>query len=156
MKSEFDIFRLEIRFFKNRIIGNKSNARSCFIGFADDGKQSVNQFRGRFSAFIGILVDISVTFYLHLHILGKCVYNGRTDTVKTTGILIDIVVEFTSRMKSRKHDTLRADAFFMHIHGNSASVIGNGCRAVLIQYNGNLTAESRHMLVNGVIHNLIN
>ena len=75
--------------------------------------------------------------------------------MQTAAGLICGIVELTAGMQSRKYQTLRADPFFVHTHGNTTTVIFHGCGAVGFQCHLYRITISGQMLVHRVINDLV-
>ena len=130
MQPAFYFLRPELRLFKNRIIRQKINCCSCLFCLSDLRKKSVFQFNDRNSALISVMVYRPITADLNIHICRKCIYNRRTDAMKTSACLIRRIVKFSPCMKCGKHKPCRRNSFLMHINRNSPPVIGYCCRSV--------------------------
>ena len=59
-------------------------------------------------------------------------------------------------MKCRIDQTCCGNAFLMHIHRNSSSVVRYSCRTVFFQRDMDFRTESCQMLVHCIVHDLIN
>jgi len=105
--------------------------------------------------------DLPVNMPVPTHLGGKfraqCVNNGKTDTVKAAGDLITAAAEFAARMKHCECDFKRGFAGFgMNVNGNAPAVVNNGNGVVRMNGNINMSAESRHCFIDGVIDDFIN
>ena len=85
----------------------------------------------------------------------KRVDHRDADAVKPARDLVGVLVEFPAGMELG-HDHLgRRDAFFVHLHRDTAAVIGHGDRAVAVQRDRDLGAMARQRLVDRVVDHLV-
>ena len=75
MQTALDLFRFESRLFKNRIIRKEIHRRPGLSRLSDLRQQSVFQFNDRDSSLIPIMMNISITADLYIHVSGKCIYD---------------------------------------------------------------------------------
>ncbi len=88
--------------------------------------------------------------------VGEGVYNGYTHTVQTTGHLIGIAVEFAARMQLRHNNFSGGHAFFfVDTHGNTAPVITDRNREIVVNCDVYRIRVTGQCLVNAVVHDLI-
>ena len=119
------------------------------------GQQAFLKFRSRNPSLIGILVDMSTAFDPDSQFFGQRIDHRGTHTMKAAAGLVRIIIKFSSRMKRCKDKPLRADALFVHPHGNPPPVIGNRRGTVRLQNHFYPVTKSRQMLIYRVIHDLI-
>ena len=155
MQTIFHFLRFKYGMVKNFIIRHKPDTGSCIFGFSDNRQKPVLQLYRRNTAFICILIDMSAAPDPYFHPDGKCIDDRRTDTMQSPACLISGIVKFTTCMKRRKNKTFRTDPFFMQIDRNTTSVILYSHGTVLFQINMYLTAITGKMLINCIIHDLV-
>ena len=111
----------------------------------------------RFALRIILRVDSSVTIHLNVHLGREGVHAAHTHAVQTTGNFIGILVELTTCVKHGHYDLQRRLMLLrMHVHRNTTTVILHGNGVILIDMHGDLVAETRKRLINGIVHYLIN
>ena len=123
METALDLIFLETCLIKNSVVRQEVDRGTGLSGLADNGKQPLYQIHHGNTTFITVLIDASVALDPYSQSCGKCIYYGGTYTVQTTAGLVSGIIEFASGMQSREYQTLRADSFFVHSHGNTTSVI---------------------------------
>ena len=78
------------------------------------------------SFFISLSVYLSFVADLNFKPVRKCVYNGSSYSVKSTGYLVSSTAEFTAGMKHGKYNLYRREScFVIDPHRNTTSVIYN-------------------------------
>ena len=95
----------------------------------------------RFSYFILLLINLTVTVDLGNHVGRQCVYTRHTYTVQTTGNFIRTFVELTTGMK-HCHCYFQCWFlfFFMEIYGDTASIVLYGDWIVFVDGYFNVVA----------------
>ena len=145
---------LEDRFLKYRGVGLEGHLYSVrsfgTLSFFAEGTRDLTSLKS-----LGI--SLSLIAVVKLDPLGKRVYNGCADAVKTSGYLISTATEFSARVKyGINHLRRRYTLFWVDSRRNTASVILYGNTVSLVYSNGYLIAKARKSLVNRVIHYLVN
>src|SRR5262245_56100383 len=98
---------------------------------------------------------MAVTPDLEVESLGQRVYDGDSNSVKTTGDLVALVVEFAAGVKLREDDFGRRLAARMTIDGNAATVIDDGDGIVDVNRDVYLVAESCEGFVDRVVDDFV-
>ena len=94
--------------------------------------------------FVCITVDFAVFFYFYHHFGGKGVYDGRTYAVQTAGYFVDAVAEFAAGVKYGVNNPDGRDSLgWMYVHRYTASVVGDGDTAVLLEHDVNTVTKAR-------------
>ena len=105
---------------------------------------------------IALLIDVAVLIDPYLQPFGKCIYNGSTHTVESSGHLISTVSELSSCMKDGKyHLYRRLSGLFLDIHGDTAAVVLYGDGIVLVDGHCDGIAETGQSLIHAIVDDLI-
>ena len=123
METALNLIFLETGLVEDGIIRQEIDGRTGLSGLAHYGKQTVHQIHDGDTSLIMILIDAATTLDSYSQLCGKGIYHRGTYAVQTTAGLICGIIEFTAGMQSREYQTLRADSFFVHSHGNTTSVV---------------------------------
>ena len=85
----FDGIRLELYCLKYCIIRIECYRRTCSL-FPEFclWKHTVNKFSCRYSLLVCIVIEVTISGYIHYKLVGQCIYNGRTYSVESTAYLI--------------------------------------------------------------------
>src|SRR5690606_4401008 len=84
------------------------------------------------------------------------VHHGDAYTVQTAGYRVSAAAKLASRVKDRHDDFNRGLAFGgVHVHGNSATVIGGPYPAVGEQSHGDGVAVARESLIHRVVDDFV-
>ena len=124
-----DGIRFELHRLKYRIIRIECHSctSSLFLEFCL-WKHSVNQLSCRYSLLICIVIEITISSYIHYKLVGQCIYNGRTYTMKSAAYLVGGAVELTARMQHSVYNSLsRYPLLLMKINRNPSSIIRYCC-----------------------------
>ena len=136
---------------ENFRVGPELLARTALVGLADH----FHRVEGM-SLFVFLLVDFTIAEHLRKHVRGKRVDARNADTVQTTRHFIRTFVELTAGVEHRHHHLQGTHAlFFVHIDGDTASVVLYNDRIVLANHHINVGAETGQGFVDGVIHRFI-
>ena len=146
---------LETCFIEDSIVRQKVNGGTGLPCLTYDGKQTVYQIQNGIPPFIAVFVNTATGLDSYCQSCRQSIYYRGTYAVQTAAGLICGIVEFTAGMQSRKYQTLRADPFFVHTHGNTTTVIFHGCGAVGFQCHLYRITISGQMLVHRVINDLV-
>ena len=104
---------------KNSRIRFKCRCRSRFIRIAYNLKRA-----GSFSAFVTLIIDVTIPADLDFKVLGKCIDYGSADAVKTAGNRVSFSSKLTACVKHRMNDlNSRNSEFFVNTYRNAGSVI---------------------------------
>ena len=108
------------------------------------------------AVFIGLPVDFSVALYLGHGSHAQGIDHRNTDTMETAGNLVGGMVELATGMEGG-HDQFQGRHIFrrMHIHRNTATVILNRDRIILVDNNAYLRAVACKGLIYGVVDHLV-
>ncbi|CDA24312.1 putative uncharacterized protein [Roseburia sp. CAG:197] len=151
----FDIFFLKPCLFKNFRIRKKINLSSCLFCLTQFRKKAVFQFDYRNALLIAVMMNISLTADLHIHISRQCIHDRRTDTMQTTACLVCVIIKFSACMKGGKYDTGCRYAFCMHSNRNSSSIILNRAGTIRLKRYPDRITHTSQMLIHRVVYNLI-
>ena len=124
-----DGIRLELYCLKYCIIRIECNrcTGSLFLKFCL-WKHTVNQLSCRYSLLICIVIEITISGYIHYKLVGQCIYNGRTYSMKASTYLIGGAVELTTSMQNSVYNSLsRYPLLLMKINRNPSSIIRYCC-----------------------------
>ena len=155
MQTTLNLIFLETGLVKNGVIRQKVDSRTGLSCLAHHREQTVYQIHRGNTSLITVLINAAATLDSDGQLCGKSIYHRGTHTVQTTAGLVCGIIEFTAGMQSREYQTLRADSFFVHSHGNTTSVIFYRGGAVCFQRYFYRIAVSGQMLVHRVIYNLV-
>ena len=144
-----------LKFDKKLYVRQKVNGGTGLPCLTYDGKQTVYQIQNGIPPFIAVFVNTATGLDSYCQSCRQSIYYRGTYAVQTAAGLICGIVEFTAGMQSRKYQTLRADPFFVHTHGNTTTVIFHGCGAVGFQCHLYRITISGQMLVHRVINDLV-
>ncbi len=87
----------------------------------------------------------------------QCVDTGYTHAMQTAGNLICAFVEFTAGVEYGQHNFKRALVLFLvHVDRNTAAIVHNRDRIVLVDGHVDMGGISSKGFVNGVVNNFIN
>ena len=123
MKAALNLIFLETGLVEDGVIRQEVNSRTGLFRLAHHREQTVYQIHHGNTSLITVLINAAATLDSDGQFCGKGIYHRGTYAVQTTAGLVGGVIEFTAGMKSREYQTLRADSFFVHSHGNTTSVI---------------------------------
>ena len=145
-----------MRLLKDFRVRQKVNFRAALRLFTDNRQEAVFQFRGRNALRIAVLVDHAATADTHPHPFGERVHDGGTHAVQAAARLIGVVVELSAGMQGRHDHTLGRDPLPVQLHRNTAPVVAHGTGTILLEDNVNLAAIAREVLIDCIVHNLVN
>ena len=105
----------------------------------------------------GNVPSVTLTAHLGLNASRQRVHHRNTDTVQTTGDSVTAAAELTTGVQNR-HNDLNGGLMLrgVLVNGNTAAVIFDAYRAVLLDYNINAIRVTGERLVNRVINDLVN
>ena len=113
-------------------------------------------FAGLLTPGIGLAVDLAAAHALHLHKVGKCVYDGCAYAVQTTGYLVSSAAELAAGVQHR-HDDFHGG--FMHlgmlVHRHASAVVQHLYAVIFVDGDLNIIAIARQRFVHGVVHDLV-
>ena len=118
--------------FKDFRVRQEINLCSGLFRLSNCRQQSVYQLYRWYATLIAVMMHITISAYLYIHISRKCIYNGGTYSMKTTAGLICCIIKLSTGMQSRKYHTGCRYALLMHSHRNSPSVIFYGTGAICL------------------------
>ena len=108
------------------------------------------------AAFVALDPDLAASPDLEIQPLGQGINDGNTDTMKSTGNLVGVVIEFAAGMKFRQDDFGGSLPLLRHdLRGNAATVVGDGDRPVDVDADMNFGAVPRERFVDGVVDNFV-
>ena len=113
--------------------------------------------RLRFAFRIRLSINLPTLSHFNSHVLRQSRNNRNTDAVQPSRNRIRLIIKLTSSMQLRNNNFHRRSFVNrMKIDRHPPTVVANRHRAILINPNINHRTNSRHVLINGIIHNLIN
>ena len=138
---------------EDRAVGFEGNDRTAVRTFAYH-----LDFRGRSAFAVRLAVDLAVAAVdLGDQQRRKRIDAGYTHAVKTARNLVAALVEFTSGMQHRQHDfECRFALLLVEVGGDTAAVVLDGDRVVLVDRHVDIGAIARQRLVDRVVHDLVN
>ena len=95
--------RTELRFLKDRIVGEEVDRRPGLFRFPDRGQQTLFQFNHRNSPLIPVMMDVSFPADPDVHISGQRVHHRGTNAVKSAACLIGCIIELSACMECGKY-----------------------------------------------------
>ena len=155
MKTALNFIFLETGLVEDGVIRQEVDSGTGLFRLAHHRKQTIHQIHHGNTSLITVLINAAATLDSDGQFCRKGIYHRGTYAVQTTAGLICGIIEFTAGMQSREYQTLRADSFFVHSHGNTTSVVFYRGGAVCFQRYFYCIAVSGQMLVHRVIYNLI-
>ena len=155
MQAALEPIRFKTCFLKNLRIRQELDLRSGLSCLTNHRQKTIDQLNRRDAALIRIVMDLSILIYIDLQMRREGIDNRRTDTVQTAARLVRIVVKLAARVQGREHDSLRCHALFMHLHRNTASIVPDGAGSVRLQRHADLGTGARQVLIDRVVHDLI-
>ena len=123
MKAALNLIFLKTGLVEDGVIRQEVNSRTGLSCLAHHREQTVHQIHHGNTSLITVLINAAATLDSDGQLCRKGIYHRGTYAVQTTAGLICGIVELTAGMQSRKYQTLRADPFFVHSHGNTTSVV---------------------------------
>jgi len=104
-----------------------------------------------------LAINVIVAANFQIKATRKSINHGYTDTMKTTGNLVGVAIEFTTSMEDGHNDfSGRLILACVQIHGNSPTVVFNCNGAVDMYKYKNFIAITRERFINRIIDYLIN
>ena len=156
MHMAFDIIFLKTSLLEDLRIRKEIDLRSGLLRLTDLRKKSVLQRKNRNTSLITVMMDVTLSADLYIHISRQRIHDRRTDSVQTSARLIRIVIKFTSGMQRGENDTCGRHAFGMHAYRNASSIILYGTGSVRFQCHPDCITHACQMLVHRVVNNLVN
>ena len=102
------------------------------------------------------LVNFSVLVYLHRQPLAQGVDHAGAHAVQTAGDLVAAAAELAAGVQHGEHHLQRGTSRLrLHVHGDAASVVGDGDGVAGVDGHGDIRAVPGQRLVDGVVHDLI-
>ena len=150
-----DIFFPEAGLLKDLRIRKKIDAGAGPFGLSHNRKKAVHKVHNRSAALIFVLIKKTAAANADGHPFRKSVDHRRAHSVKSSAGLICIVIKFSAGMERCEHNAFCAHTLFMHSDRNAAPVILHCAGAVRLEYHLDLAAKACQMLVDGVVHDLI-
>ena len=123
MKAALNLIFLETGLVEDGVIRQKVNSRTGLSCLAHHREQTVHQIHHGNTSLITVLINEAATLDSDGQLCRKGIYHRGTYAVQTTAGFVGGIIEFTAGMQSREYQTLRADSFFVHSHGNTTSVV---------------------------------
>ena len=103
-----------------------------------------------------LAIDVPVSVDLGDELFRKRVDARYADTVQTARNLVAVLVEFTAGVQDREHDfESRLALFFVHVGGDTTTVVLDGNRSVLVYCDFYIRTESCKGLVDRVVDHLV-
>ena len=155
MHTAFDIILFESGLFKDLRIRQKVDLCSGLSCLTDRWQQTVFKLQYRIPSLIPIMMDLTLTADLNIHIGRQRIDYRRSDSMQSTACLICLVVKFAPRMQCGKNKSGCRHPFFMHTYRNTATIIFYRTGTVCFQRHMDRIAKSCQMLVHGIVHDLI-
>ena len=103
------------------------------------------------------VVNIPVPGYFHLEPIRKSVNTLGSHPVQPARIFVCALAKLAARVQVRQHQFNRRHVeFWMHIHGDTASVIPDGARAIHMDSHLDAMAKPGQMFIDGIVQHLEN
>ncbi len=133
MEAAFQPVGLKAGFLKNLVVRQEVDLRAGLLRPPHGRQKSVDELHRGNAALVGVIVDIAVLIDFYVQALGQRVHHRGAHAVESAAGLVGLVVEFTSGVQGGEDDPLCGDAFFMHLHRDTAAVVLHGAGAVGLQ-----------------------
>ena len=115
------------------------------------------QFTHDFTAFITLIIFITIYINIDFKPFGQGINNRCTDTMKSAGYLISAAAEFTAGMQHGIRDRRSGNSLLrMDANRNAASVVPDFYHIARQKLHINDGTVTSQRLVDGVVHNFIN
>ena len=95
--------RAELRFLKDRIIGEEVDRRPGLFRFPDRGQQALLKFNHRDPPLIPVMMDVSFPADLDIHISGQRIHHRGAHAVESATCLIGGIIELSACMECGKY-----------------------------------------------------
>ena len=147
----FQYFIIKNCFFKYFFIRQEMDRCSSLLCRTD-----LLQFTHDFTAFITLIIFITIYINIDFKPFGQGINNRCTDTMKSAGYLISAAAEFTAGMKNGKYNFYRRFmGFCLYTDRYTTSVVDNCNGIVFINGHLNMITVTGKGLIDGIVNNLI-
>ncbi len=133
------------------LVRQEGDGGTGLLRLADDLDGSVGH-----SVLVALPVDLSIPLDGGDEPLGECVHHGHSDSVQTSGDLVGVLVELTSGVQVGQ--TEFHGGFGLSLGdsgGDTPTVVDDGDGTVAVDGDLDPGGESRHDLIDGVVHDLV-